>query len=158
MKPTKTYTVQEALQKLTRYCVYQDRCHQEVEQKLWSMNMIPEAKEHIIIELIKHDFLNEERFALNYVRGKFNQKSWGRIRLKQELKRRQISEYLIKKSLNQINESEYLDKLSSLASKKHKALGKDDSWSAKAKLKNHLIYKGYEFHLINDEINTLYKY
>jgi len=151
----KTYTVPEALQKLSRYCVYQDRCHQEVEQKLKAMNMIPEARAQIISELIKQDFLNEERFALNYVRGKFNQKGWGRIRLKQELKRRQITDYLISKAINQINESDYLEKLSALALKKHKQLKQDDSWAAKAKLKNHLLYKGFEMHLIIEEIKNL---
>lgn len=155
MKPTKTYTVQEALQKLSRYCVYQDRCHQEVEQKLKAMNMIPEARAQIISELIKQDFLNEERFAMSYVRGKFNQKGWGRIRLKQELKRRQITDYLIRKALKQIKESDYLKQLSNLASKKYKQLGKDNSWAAKTKLKNHLLYKGYELHLILEEINNL---
>ncbi len=155
MKPTKTYTVQEALQKLSRYCVYQDRCHQEVEQKLKAMNMIPEARAQIISELIKQDFLNEERFAMSYVRGKFNQKGWGRIRLKQELKRRQITDYLIRKALKQIKESDYLKQLSNLAAKKYKQLGKDNSWAAKTKLKNHLLYKGYELHLVMDEINTL---
>lgn len=158
MKTKKSYTVQEALQKLSRYCVYQDRCHQEVERKLRDMNMIPEARAHIITELIQHDFLNEERFALNYVRGKFNQKGWGRVRLKQELKKRHISAYLITKALKQINEGEYLQKLSELALKKFKLMGEQDNWKSKTKLKNHLIYKGFEIHLIIDEINTLYKF
>jgi regulatory protein len=154
----KSYTVQEALQRLSKYCVYQDRCHQEVEKKLIAMRMIPEARAHIISELIKHDFLNEERFALNFVRGKFNQKGWGRIRLKQELKRREISAYLVNKALRQIKESEYLAKLEGLAKKKHSQLGEDDSWKSKSKLKNHLIYKGFEIDLIMDEINHLYKF
>jgi regulatory protein len=158
MENQKSYTVQEALQKLSRYCVYQDRCHQEVERKLREMNMIPEARAAIISDLIKHDFLNEERFALNYVKGKFNQKGWGRMRLRQELKRRKITEYLINKALNQIDEREYLEKLSKLALQKYKTLEKDQSWSAKAKLKNHLIYKGYEMELILDEINSLHKF
>jgi len=158
MKTKKSYTVQEALQKLSRYCVYQDRCHQEVERKLKDMNMIPEARAQIISELIKHDFLNEERFALNFVKGKFNQKGWGRVRLRQELKRRKITEYLINKAIRQIEEGEYLEKLAKLGLKKFKALGQDQSWSAKNKLKNHLIYKGFETELIMDEINSLYKF
>lgn len=158
MNSTKSYTVQEALQALCRYCVYQDRCHQEVERKLKDMNMIPEARALIISELIKNDFLNEERFALNYTRGKFNQKSWGRLKIKQELKRRQISAYLIKKSLQQINEGEYLDKLNILAKKKYLQLGEDNSWASKDKLKSHLMYKGFELELIIDEINNLTKF
>jgi len=120
--------------------------------------MIPEARAQIISELIKQDFLNEERFAMNYVRGKFNQKGWGRLRLKQELKRRQITDYLINKAINQINESDYLEKLSALALKKHKQLKENNSWIAKAKLKNHLQYKGYELDLILDEIKNLLKF
>ncbi|RRO19702.1 regulatory protein RecX [Flavobacteriaceae bacterium 14752] len=157
-KPTKSYTVQEAFQALCKYCVYQDRCHQEVEQKLINMNMIPEARAQIISDLIHHDFLNEERFAMNYVVGKFNQKGWGKIRIRQELKRRNISEYLLNKALNQIEDKAYLDKLNNLAEKKFKQLGKDNSWKSKAKLKNYLIYKGYESNLVFETINHLTKF
>lgn len=157
MKPAKTYTVKEALQAVSRYCVYQDRCHQEVEQKLKSMNMIPEARAQIISELIKDDFLNEERFAMNFVRGKFNQKGWGKIKIKQELKRRRISDYLLQKALAQFDDNEYYNKLHALAVKKFKQLDKSDIWKSKSKLKNYLIYKGYETGLIIDEINLLFK-
>ena len=80
IKPT--YTLSEASRKLEYYCTYQDRCHQEVSMKLRQMNMIPEAIDHIMGHLIKQDYLNEERFARNYARGKFNNKHWGRIRIK----------------------------------------------------------------------------
>jgi regulatory protein len=143
-EPTKSYTVKEAFQALCKYCVYQDRCHQEVEQKLIKMNMIPDARAQIISDLIQHDFLNEERFAMNYALGKFNQKGWGKIRIRQELKRRNISDYLLNKALNQIEDKTYLNTLNELAQKKFNQLGKDTSWKSKTKLKNYLIYKGYE--------------
>ena len=152
MKMTKTYTVQEALLKLSKYCTYQDRCHQEVEQKLREMNMIPQARDEIISQLIKHDFLNEQRFALNYARGKFNQKHWGRIRIRQELKRRNITEKLIQKALDQISEKEYVSKLKNIARKKFEEHDKDKSLKAKARLKNYLLYKGYESQLVFDEL------
>ncbi len=157
-EPTKSYTVKEAFQALCKYCVYQDRCHQEVEQKLINMNMIPDARAQIISDLIQHDFLNEERFAMNYVMGKFNQKGWGKIRIRQELKRRNISEYLLNKALNQIKESNYLNKLEELAQKRFKQLSKDTSYKSKAKLKNYLIYKGYETSLVFEAINHLTKF
>ena len=75
--PKKTYTVDEALAKLQRYCAYQDRCHKEVAQKLRDMQMIPQAKEQIIMTLIEENFLNEELFAMAFVRGKFKIKKWG---------------------------------------------------------------------------------
>lgn len=154
-KPTKSYTVQEAFQALCKYCVYQDRSHHEVEQKLINMNMIPEARAQIISDLIQHDFLNEERFAMNYAMGKFNQKGWGKIRIRQELKRRNISGFLLKKALNQINEKDYQSKINELTQKKFKQLGRDTSWKSKAKLKNYLIYKGFESHLVYETINRL---
>jgi len=75
----KTFTVDEAKKKLEHYCAYQERCHQEVQQKLKSMNMIPEASDVIIVHLLQHNFLNEERFAKTFVRGKFNIKKMGEI-------------------------------------------------------------------------------
>ena len=104
----KSYTLEQALSKLQKYCTYQDRCHIEVERKLTEMRIIPQAKEHIIMSLIDGDYLNEERFALAFVKGKFKIKKWGRIRLKAELKKRKISKYLIESALKQISEKDYL--------------------------------------------------
>ncbi len=80
------HTVDEALTNLENYCVYRERCHKEVEQKLNELRMIPEAKEKIILHLIEHDFLNEERYAKAFARGKFRIKKWGRQRIFRELK------------------------------------------------------------------------
>ncbi len=66
-----TFTVEEAQKKLESYCAYQDRCHQEVEKKLYEMQMISEAKELILLYLMEYNFLNEERFAKSFARGKF---------------------------------------------------------------------------------------
>lgn len=89
MRPDqKSYTVTEALQKLMHFCAYRDRSQREVENKLDEMRMIPVAKEKIIISLMQENFLNEERFARSFVRGKFRIKKWGRIKIKQELKKR----------------------------------------------------------------------
>jgi len=71
MKSEKSYTVDEATKLLENYCAYQDRCHKEVEQKLHDINMIPQAKEKILLHLLQHDFLNEERYSKAFTRGKF---------------------------------------------------------------------------------------
>lgn len=157
MKSSKTYTVQEALLKLSKYCTYQDRCHQEVENKLKEMKMIPAARDEIISQLIKYDFLNEQRFALNYARGKFNQKHWGRIRIRQELKRRNITAKLIDKALDRISEKAYREKLKTIARKKFDEQNQDKSLKAKARLKNYLLYKGYESQLVFDELFFLWE-
>ena len=114
----KSYSLEQALSRLQRYCTYQDRCHIEVERKLTEMRMIPQAKEQIIMSLIEDDYLNEERFALAFVKGKFRIKKWGKIRLKAELKKRKISKYLIKSALEQISEKDYLFTFEELANRK----------------------------------------
>ena len=81
MNNVKSYTVEEAKRKLESYCAYQDRCHKEVVNKLRDMKMIPLAIDTIIAHLIAHNFLNEERFAKSFARGKFNIKKWGKNRI-----------------------------------------------------------------------------
>ena len=105
MKLKKSFTVDEIKRKLENYCVYQDRCHKEIEQKMREYNLIPEAKEMLLLSLMKDNFLNEERFAKSYARGKFRIKSWGKQRIIRELKFRDISAYNIKTALKEINEA-----------------------------------------------------
>jgi regulatory protein len=114
----KTYSVTEAKRKLEHYCAYQERCHSEVQTKLKEMRMIPIAIDDIIAHLIEHNFLNEERFAKSYARGKFNIKNWGKNRIVRELKFRKISEYNIKTALKEFTEEDYFNKLDTIASKK----------------------------------------
>jgi regulatory protein len=98
MHNTKSYTVDEAQQKLEHYCAYQERCHKEVEEKLKSMHMIPAAIDQIIGKLITDNYLNETRFAQSFARGKFRIKKWGKVRILNQLKFRGISAWNIKKS------------------------------------------------------------
>ncbi|NJX17407.1 RecX family transcriptional regulator, partial [Tamlana crocina] len=104
--------------KLMQYCAYRDRSQKEVENKLLEMRMIPEAREQIIIKLMQEDFLNEERFARSFVRGKFRIKKWGRHKIIQELRLREISSPIIKLALTEISEKEYKSTLYTLAEKK----------------------------------------
>ncbi|HKJ05988.1 MAG TPA: RecX family transcriptional regulator, partial [Flavobacteriaceae bacterium] len=118
MKPVKTYTVHEATKALEHYCAYQERCHKEVTAKLKQMRMIPEAQEQILLHLLQHNYLNEERFAKTFARSKFNQKKWGKIKITQELKFREISSYNIKNALKEISEEDYLKSITTLIQKK----------------------------------------
>lgn len=155
VRHSKFYSFEEAKRKMEHYCSYQDRCHKEVETKLAGMGLISEARDQIIMHLIEQDFLNEERFALLYSRSKFNQKNWGRIRLKRELALRGISVYLIKKALSGISEEEYLLKFNELASHKWNRIDAPDLQRKKKKLLDYLIYRGWEHHLIYDKIRAL---
>lgn len=131
-----------------QYCAYRDRSQKEVEDKLVEMRMIPAAREQIIMKLMQENFLNEERFARSYVRGKFRIKKWGRHKIKQELKLREISSPIIKIALREINENEYRSTLYSLAEKKLALLSETDRFKLKKKLSDHLLRKGYEASLV----------
>lgn len=151
------YTVDEALSKLEYYCNYRERCHKEVEAKLSNMRMIPEAKEKIILHLIEHDYLNEERFAKAFTRGKFRIKKWGRHRLIRELKYKGVSKYNIDSALNEISEGEYLITFNELAEKKFASITESNKNNNNKKLIDYLLYRGWESHLIYEKVNQLFK-
>ena len=113
-----TYTVDEAQKKLENYCAYQERCHKDVRKKLKDMKMIPEAIDKIVVHLINHNFLNEERFAKAFVRGKFRIKKWGKNRLVRELKFKDVSKYAIDVALKEIDEADYFETLDELTQKR----------------------------------------
>ncbi len=141
----KTYSVEEAKRALERYCVYQDRCHQEVRKKLLEMRMIPDAIDIIIGHLIEHNFLNEERFAKAFARGKFNHKYWGKQRIVRELKQRQISTPNIKTALLEISEEDYIVMFDTLSRKRIQQLSKEkDKYKKRKKLADYLLYRGWE--------------
>ena len=140
-----------------QFCAYRDRSQKEVEEKLKEMHMIPLACEEIIIKLMQEDFLNEERFARSFVRGKFRIKKWGRNKIKQELKLREISQPLIKIAFTEINETEYLKTLEELAEKKLRLLKEPNSFKKKKKLSDHLLQKGYEPAMVFECVNELLK-
>ncbi len=148
-----TYTVEEAKKKLENYCAYQDRCHKEVEQKLYEMQMITQAKEVIIMHLIEYNFLNEERFAKSFARGKFRIKHWGKQRIIRELKIRDISEYNIKQALKEIADDAYFKTLELLVQKKKDIIKEENFYKKKKKIYDFLFRKGYETNLINEILN-----
>lgn len=152
---TKTYTLSEAKKKLEYYCAYQERCHKEVVEKLRELRMIPLAIDEIIYHLIQHNFLNEERYAKSFARGKFNQKQWGKNRIIRELKFRKISEYNIKTALKEIPEKEYLHKLHLISEKKLESIKETNTYKKRKKLADYLLYRGWESHLIYPIITDL---
>ncbi len=137
------------------FCAYRDRSQKEVEDKLNDLRMIPEAKEKIIITLMQENFLNEERFARSFVRGKFRIKKWGRIKITQELKKREISSPIIKLGLTEIKETDYRKALYELAEKKEEKITELNPFKKKKKLADHLLRKGYESQMVFECLNDL---
>ena len=149
------FTINEVEQKLKRYCSYQDRCHNEVEKKLKEFDLIEEAKNKILFNLINENYLNESRFSENFVRGKFKIKNWGKIKIVQELKSRNISDLNIKRGLMEIDEVEYKNKLENIFNKKLSSLGNQSVINKKKKIFSYLSYRGWETNLIYEKINQI---
>ncbi len=155
MYPRKTYTFDEAQRRLERYCAYQERCHQEVRRKLIEMRMIPEAQDKIIVHLLEHNFLNEERFVETFIRGKFRIKKWGKQRLQMELKRRDIHPTLIRKALNSLEMNEYWETFDQLALNKLKTIKESNLQKRRKKLADYLLYRGWESSMVYEKVREL---
>lgn len=153
----KVYTVDEIKRKLEQFCIYQDRCHQEVEKKLKEFRLIDIAREEILLHLMEHDFLNETRFAQSYARGKFRIKKFGKQRIIRELKSRNITVYNIKKALNEIEEDVYRMTAFELVVKKNTSLIEQNPFKRRKKLFDYMVRKGYEYDLINEAIAEVLK-
>ncbi len=150
------HSKEQALQKAKQYCAYQERCHSEVKEKLYSLGMHKNEVDELLSELISENYLNEERFALQFAGGKFRIKQWGRIKIKHALKYKQVSDYCIKKALASINETDYRNTLQKLFDQKLKTLKAEKNiFIKKRKLQDHLIQKGFETALVQQLIAGL---
>lgn len=142
------------LKDIQHFCAYQERCHSEVRYKLLELSFRGEELEQAIASLISDDFLNEERFARSYCRGKFRMKQWGRQKIIQNLKQKQVSSYCIQKGLSEIDPEEYEKTIRSLAEKKRAELHKERlPRIRKQKVLRYLVQKGYEYDLVNEVLN-----
>lgn len=139
-----------ALEKAGHYCAYQERSQQEVRDKLYEWGLWPAAVENIIVKLIGDGFLNEERFAKAYATGKFRQKAWGKIKIKQGLKLKKVPDVLIKKALNGINYDDYLETLRIIIEKKSTILNESNAYKRRYKLQQYALGRGFESDLITE--------
>ena len=144
----KYLTKEQAIQKLKHYCAYQERCHNDVKEKLYQLGVWKKEHDEIIATLIEENYLNEERFAIAYAGGKFRINNWGRTKIKYALQQKQVSEYCIKKALKQIEEEDYLKVLNKLAKEKYASLKSDQYLVRKKKTMDYLIGRGFEINLV----------
>lgn len=148
--------VEKALQKIKHYCSYQERNHREVKGKLYALGLYPAEIEALLSRLIEENYLNEERYAIAFAGGKFRMNDWGKVKIKYELKRHQISDYCIKKALSSIEEPVYLQKLNKLSAAKISSLkAEKNDLVKKRKVQQYLIQKGYETGLVNEVVSKV---
>ena len=154
IKPKKIYDKKSGKVKIEQYCAYQERSQQEVRDKLYDMGLHQKDVEELISELVTDNFLNEERFAITYARGKFRIKHWGKIKIKQSLKLKRVSEYCIKKALKEIDGDEYLEVLKTEMHKKAEKVKDKDPYIRKNKIAQYLASRGFELDLIWDLLGS----
>ncbi len=153
-RPAKKATPEQALQQVKHFCGFRERCHEEVREKLRSLGVWRSDQEEILSKLIETDYLNEERFARVFAGGKFRVNKWGRNRIRYALKQKKVSDYCIRKGLEEIDEADYLKVLARLAADKYKSLSDSDALRRK-KTQEYLMGRGFEFELIKSALSSV---
>jgi regulatory protein len=156
MKRNPSLTREQALQKARHYCGWQERCHSEVREKLYSFGLKKGDVEEAVSALIEENYLNEERFAIQFAGGHFRMKGWGRVRIRYELKQKKVGEYCINKALAAIDENDYGRTLEKLGREKWDALvAGEDAFVRRHKLQEYLLRKGYETERVSALVRTI---
>eukprot|EP01136_Pigoraptor_vietnamica_P037755 Opistho-1_new@106164 len=140
----------EVLVKAANFCAYQERTQQEVRKRLAELEVEGDEAEEMIVWLIENNYLNEERFARIFAGSKFRQKRWGRLKIRQELKMRGVSEYCLKAGMSEIDDEDYLQTLTDLLEKKAKEIKESNPLKRKQKLLSYALSKGFESDLVFD--------
>ena len=146
----------EILQKLARYCAYQERCVQEMEQKMKTFEVQPSEYSEYLAWLRENNYLNEARFVEIFVRSKFNQKSWGRTKINYELRKRGISATLLASAWDGIDDQDYIEKARALLKKKKDEIKSGTSPQRYQKCYNFGLSKGYESALVRELLKPLF--
>ncbi len=149
------FSIKEAIHKIEHYCAYQERCHEEVVQKLRSMKMDADEIDVILVKLIRDNFLNEERYACSFARGKHRIKQWGRIRIVNELKLKKINQRLITTALKEITAEEYLTTFQTLAERNWDSIRESNALKKRKKFCDYLLRKGFESNLVYEKVKEL---
>jgi len=150
-------TIKEAIQKLEHFCAYQERCHAEVISKLYSLKMSADEMDIIVVHLIENNFLNETRFACSFARGKHRIKHWGRIRITNELKIKQVSSTNITLALKEISPEEYDTTFDQLSERCWNNLHEKNILKKRKKFCDYMLRRGYESFLVYDKVTQLEK-
>ncbi len=150
-------TPELAHHKIKNWCAYQERSQHETRQKLYEYGLFSNDVEQLIVKLIEENFLNEERFAFAFVSGKFNIKQWGKIKIKIELRKHKVGDYLIKKALQSIDENNYIKTLNKVIEKKIKLTPEKNKQKLFYKIFQYALSRGFESDIIAEQLKPLLK-
>lgn len=128
--------------------MYQERCHQEVKEKLFEFGLSSGEVNSLITDLITDGFLNEERFAKAFAGGKFRVKGWGKLKIVRELELRNLTANCIRVAMKEIEKSDYEKMLFHILEKKSETVNDQNDFVRRDKLSRYAIQKGYEPELV----------
>ncbi|PWJ42363.1 regulatory protein RecX [Sediminitomix flava] len=144
-KYQREYSYKELLHKAASYSAYQDRSVFDVEQKLKTWNASEDDINKILDKLISEKYLDEERFALSFARGKLKGNKWGKRKISIALQQKKIGKTIIQKALSSLDAELYWDILIKVSEQKWNSLAKEkDERVKKYKLLQFLLGRGFE--------------
>ena len=152
-KSAKPLTPDQVLNKMAKYCAYQERCVKDVTDKLKSFDIPQEAKDEILDYLTDNRFVNDERFAKSFVRGKVNQSGWGVNKIRFHLVQKGIAKEIIDEALGQTDEEVYRQRLVDILKVKAKTVKAETEYERKRKLAAYAMQKGFEASLVWEVLN-----
>jgi len=141
-----------AIDRMRKFCSYQERAHSEVRTKLIKLQVYGDDLEEIMSQLVSEDYLNEERYARSYVRGKFRMNKWGKFKIRMHLKQKRVSEYCINKGMEEIDEEEYISMVDDLLTRK---LAGNNDFKSRQKARDSVMRKGFEPGVISERMAAL---
>tara|TARA_B100000963_G_scaffold81101_1_gene68993 strand:+ start:15830 stop:16309 length:480 start_codon:yes stop_codon:yes gene_type:complete len=148
MTNNRIYNIKVAIERLKKFCSIQDRCQQDVINKLRNWGLTQNSQDHILEILINESYIDEMRYAKSFCRGKFNIKKWGKNKIKYELKKKNISKNCIAEGLNEIDDCSYLNILEKIYNKKKENTSEKNIIIKNNKIAAFLISKGFERNLV----------
>ena len=155
MHNKRVYDVSIAIERIKNYCALQDRCQWDVLKKMKEWGLQQATKDHILEILINEKYVDEKRFSSSFCRGKFRIKNWGKIKIINELKRKQISTICINSGLQEINDDDYNQLLDKLFHQKKSTIKDKNHFIKKTKIASFLIQRGFESNLVWDKVRKL---
>ena len=153
--PAKPLTPDQVLDKMAKYCAYQERCVKDVRDKLMTYDISQEDRDKVLEYLLDNRFVNDERFAKSFVRGKVNQSGWGMNKIRFHLIQKGIDKELIDNALGQTDEEVYRQRLIDILKTKSKTIKADSDFEKKRKLAAYAMQKGFEGNLVWEVLKDL---
>ena len=133
----------EVRNKAEAYCSSVERCVSEVEAKLEQWGADNGIKERVIEHLIKEKYIDQQRYCAAFVRDKYRFNQWGRMKIVQALRMKQLPSEDIEAGLEEIDEEEYSNVLKSLLAQKARGLKAGSDYERNSKLIRFAVSRGF---------------